>query len=112
MSEKVPQNLRIHLSPEQIPEVKQPMPVMKLGAEVVAPEALVQGIVRAVAPEAELKELGNTGARAAYDGHRLVAFVHPKTGESRVFPSLEALKPGERLGERAKAISARIARDA
>jgi Family of unknown function (DUF6345) len=110
--ENASQNPSIHLSPDQIPEVKQPMTVMKLGDVVVASEALLQGIVRAVAPEAKLKKLGNTGARAAYDGRRLVAFVHPKTGESRVFPALETLKPGKQLGERATAISARIARDA
>ncbi len=112
MSAKPPQNPSIHLSPDQIPEVKQPMIVMKLGEAVVASEELLQGIVRAVAPDAELKELGNTGARAAYDGRRLVAFVHPKTGESSVFPALEKLKSGKGLGERATAISARIVRDA
>lgn len=112
MPEKVPQDFPIHLSLEQIPEVKQPMPLMRLGARVVAPEALLQDIVRAVAPGIELKELGNTGARAAYDGQRLVAFIHPKTGESRVFPALESLKPGQGLEERAKLIATRIASDA
>jgi hypothetical protein len=47
------------------------------------------------------KPLKNNGARAAYDGHRMVAFVDPKTGVSKVFPSLEALKPGRGLAERA-----------
>ncbi len=111
MPENGPQHLPIYLSLDQIPEVKQPMPVMRLGAQVVAPEELLQNIVRAVAPEAELKDLGDTGARAAYDGNRLVAFVHPETGESRVFPALETLKPGQELAERASRIAARIADD-
>jgi hypothetical protein len=46
------------------------------------------------------KSLKNNGARAAYDGHRMVAFVDPKTGVSKVFRSLEALKPGRGLAER------------
>ena len=106
------QHPSIHLSPNQIPEVRQPMAVMKLGSTVVASKELLRGIIQAIAPEAELKELEKTGALAAYSGRRLVAFVHPKTGESNVFPTLEALKPGKRLGERAEAISARIANDA
>lgn len=102
----------IHLSADQIPEIKQPMGVLKLDHAVVASKELLRDIVRTTAPEAELKELGDTGALAAYDGRRLVAFVHPKTGESSVFPTLEALRPGEHPGERAGAIAARLASDA
>jgi len=112
MLENASQHPPIYLSANQIPEVKQPMVVMKLGGAVVASEELLRGIVQTIAPEIELRELENSGALAAYNGRRLVAFVHPKTGESSVFPTLEALKPGERLGERARAISARIANDA
>lgn len=108
----MPQTPPIHFSPDQIPEVKHPMPLLRLGASVMASDAILQELVQAVAPGAELKELGNTGARAAYDGNRLVAFVHPTTGESRVFPALEALSPGQGLGERAKQIASRIAEDA
>lgn len=100
---------RVRLSLEQIPEVKKPMPVMKLGGATMAPEKMIQDMVRAVAPNAELKEMGKGGARAAYIGKRLVAFINPATGESRVFPSLETLKPGHGLADRAKSISARIA---
>ena len=55
--------------------------------------------------------MGKSGARAAYEGNRIVAFVNPKTGESRVFPLLEALKPGQGLANRAKAVSEQIIQD-
>jgi hypothetical protein len=103
---------RIDFSAEQIPLVKEPMAIMRLGAAVMAPESLLGAVVRSVAPKAEYKPLKNNGARAAYDGHRMVAFVDPKTGVSKVFPSLEALKPGQGLAERARLLSARIATDA
>jgi hypothetical protein len=105
-------NSRIYLSLDQIPEVREPMPVMKLGASLMAPRPLVQSIVQAAAPKAEFKELGNTGAQAAYDGDRLAAFINPQTGESRVYPLLEALPPGQGLAERARAMAAQLAGDA
>ena len=80
MPKKTTPNYQIHLSLEQIPEVTNPMPVMKLGAPVLAPRQMIQDLVRTIAPKAEFKEMGNTGAQAAYEGHRLVAFISPKTG--------------------------------
>jgi len=62
-----------------------------------------------VAPEAEFKELGKSGARGAYYKNRLVAFVNSKTGESKVFPALEKLKPGTGVSERAKRVAAKVA---
>src|SRR2546430_13814241 len=108
MSEKITGNGRVSLSLEQIPEIKEPMPVMKLGAAALAPDGLIQDIVRTVAPNGKFSEMGESGARAAYDGNRVVAFVDPKTGESLVFPLLETLTSGQRLAERAKAISMQI----
>jgi hypothetical protein len=88
------------------------MAVFKLGAPAVAPDAMIRASVGAAAPDAQWKELGDGGGRAAFDGKRLVAFVNPKTGESSVFPSLEALKPGRKLSHRAEAISTRLAGEA
>lgn len=101
---------QIHFSPKQIPEVKESMALLKLDVPIVAHKELIQKILRAIAPKAQLKE-GDGGACAAYEGKRLVAFVHPKTGETNVFPSLEALKSGRGLAERAKAVSERLMHD-
>jgi hypothetical protein len=102
---------RIHLLFEQIPEVKSPMPVFKLGVRVVAPDILVRGIVRDVAPNAEMRALKKKGGSAAYEANRLVSFVHPETGETNVFPALESLTPAFGLAERAKEVAARFASD-
>ena len=101
----------IAVSPEQIPEVKEPMPVLMLGAKIVAPDALLRDIIGAVSPNAVIREFGHAGARAAHDGQRLVAFINPKTGESSVFPALEALKPGPELADRARRVAAHLAQD-
>ena len=101
----------IHLSVDQIPEIREPMVLLKLGDPVLAHPELVKEIIRAVAPDAERKE-GTHGAWAAYDGKRLVAFVHPKTGETTVFPALEALQPGVALADRARVIAERLVKDA
>ena len=100
----------IHLSLDHIPEVREPMPVMKLGAPVMAPEKLIRDIVRVIAPEAEFKEMAS-GARHAYHKNRLVAFVNPKSGESNVIPTLGMLKPGIKLSEQARAVAVKIARE-
>src|SRR5262245_6123807 len=99
---------RIRLSLDQIPVVNNAMPLMKLGAPVVVPDELVVPAIRAVAPRASLAPLGSRGARAAYDGRRLVAFIDPSIPELKVFPSLQGLKPGQRLSERAKAVAERL----
>jgi len=102
--------VRVHVSPEQIPVVGSSMPVLKLGPVVSAPESLLAEAVRAVAPSASLVAFGDRGLRAAFDGDRLVAAVHPTTGESRVFPALEALRPG-RCAERARALAQMLLRE-
>jgi Family of unknown function (DUF6345) len=111
MTREWPDNSRIRFSIEQIPELNEPLPVVRLGPQAVAPEALTRECARAVARGAELTEHGKSGLRAAYDGHRLVAYVHPATGQSRVYPSLEKLRPGEHLAQRAAAAAERIVRD-
>lgn len=102
---------RICFDLRQIPELREPLPVVGLGPPVVAPEALTQDFARTVARGAELTGPGKSGLRTAFDGHRLVAYVHAATGESQVFPALEKLRPGERLAQRAAATAERIRRD-
>ncbi len=102
---------RIRFDLRQIPDIGEPLPVVGLGPPVVAPEALMQEFARTVARGAELTRHGKSGLRAAFDGHRLVASVHPATGESRVYPALEQLRPGERLAQRAAETAGRIRRD-
>jgi hypothetical protein len=94
---------RIHLKVDQIPEVQRPMPVLKLESPVLPSEDRLAEMAKAVSPRASFRDMNNGAARAAYDGNRLVALANLKTGESRVFPSLESLKPGRQLAERAKA---------
>jgi Family of unknown function (DUF6345) len=112
MSENKNRNCAIEITLEQIPTVKEPMAVLKLGAPALVPRAMLQEMVRTVAPHAAFTELGKDGALAAYDGNRLVAFHNPKTGETKVFPTIEALKPGAGLPERARGIAAKLAGNA
>lgn len=90
MSDESPKG-HIHLLMDQIPEVRDSMPIMKLGAPSLAPKKQIRDIVRIVAPEAKFKELGKSGGRGAHHKDRLVAFVNPKSGESNVFPTLGML---------------------
>src|SRR4051812_17234615 len=85
------------------------MPLLELGEAAVASTDLIEQLARNGSPNAKLKEL--KGALAVYDGKRLVAFVDTKTGESRVFPTLEGLKPGQSLAKRATKEAARFTRD-
>jgi hypothetical protein len=85
------------------------MPLLELGKPVVAALDMIERLSRNSSPSAKPRDL--EGAFALYDGKRLVAFVDTKTGESRVFPKLEGLKPGQDLAARAKAEAARFARD-
>ncbi len=101
---------RIEFTLKQIPVVRKAMPLLVLGRRAVAPVEFLERLSQTVARNARFKELKG-GARAAYDGKRLVAFVNPKSGESRVYPSLEALKPGKGLDERARAAAALFAGD-
>ena len=102
---------RIEFSPsKQIPAVRKAMPLLELGPPAVASADLLERLSGTVAPRAKFRELKG-GARAAYDGKRLVAFVNPKSGESRVYPSLESLKPGKGLAERARSAAAQLVAD-
>src|SRR5438067_7142189 len=102
---------RVQFTPsKQIPAVRKAMPLLELGEPAVASTDLLEGLSRNGSPNATFRELKG-GALAAYDGKRLVAFVNTKTGESRVYPTLEALKPGQGLAKRARAAATRLARD-
>jgi hypothetical protein len=102
---------RIEFSPDkQIPVVKEAMPLLELRSPAVPTADLLEKMRESVSPKASFKNVKG-GARAAYEGSRLVAFVNPQTGDSRVFPSLEKLKPGTGLGKRAQAMAARLIRD-
>jgi hypothetical protein len=92
----------VKITPDMIPEIKSAMPVFKLCDQVEVPHDYLSGILKNVAPDAKLSSFGKSGGSAAFDGDKLVAFVNPETGESRVFPSLECLKPGKDLIEKAK----------
>ena len=111
MDREWPYNPRIRFSLQQIPELAEPLPVVRLGPQVVAPEALMRDFASTVARRATLTERGKPELRASFDGDRLVSYVHLTTGESRVFPSLESLQPGEHLGRYAAAAAERILRD-
>jgi hypothetical protein len=104
-------NPKIRFSPAQIPIVKEPMLVMKMGDPVVRTEDLLRKMARSLSPNLQFQDLGQSGARGAYDGKRLVAYLNPKTGESRIFPSLETLKPAQGLAERAKAVAQKMLSD-
>jgi hypothetical protein len=111
MDREWPYNRRIRFSLQQIPELAESLPVVRLGPQVLAPEALMQDLASTVAQGATLTERGKSGLKATFDGDRLVSYVHLTTGESRVFPSLESLQPGEYIAQRAAAAAERIMRD-
>jgi hypothetical protein len=106
-----PYNPRVRFSLQQIPELAEPLPVVRLGPPVLAPDALLRDFASAVAGGATLAERGNPGLRATFDGDRLVSYIYLTTGESRVFPSLENLHPGEHLAQHAATAAERILRD-
>lgn len=101
---------QIDFSQEQIPEVHEPMQLLKLDAPIVARRDMIEAMVRKITPGAEVRE-GKSGAIAAYDGNRLVAYVHPETGQTNLFPLLERLKAGRGLAERAKEATERLGSD-
>ena len=110
MSDEFPKG-PVPLSLDQIPVVREPMSIIKLGDPVLAPDNLIHDIVQVVAPEAEFKDIEESGSRGAYHKNRLVAFIDHNTGHSKVFPTLEMLKPGAGLAEQAKAIVAKLAHE-
>jgi hypothetical protein len=101
----------VKISVDQIPDLPGPMPVLKLGAAVAVSDEILGEALRAVAADAKLEPIGDSGVRAAYDGDRLVGYVHPKTGESRVFPALEALEPSQELAALATRRAAALVSD-
>jgi hypothetical protein len=108
MSDKIRKG-RIDLLLDQIPEVRGSMLVMKLDTPTLAPEKLIRDTVQVGAPEAEFKKISKSEARVAYHKKRLVALVHPTSGESNVIPTLGMLKPGIGLAERAKVVASEVA---
>jgi hypothetical protein len=100
---------RVKISLEQIPEVKEPLAVHTLGAQVVAPPAMVQEILKTAAPGAELRKMGEGGVLVATLDNRVHAYIDPRSGSSRVFPALERLQPGQGLAARAQEMGARLA---
>jgi hypothetical protein len=113
---------KISFSEEQIPELKGKMPVLRLESPVLAPETTLEefalnATLQESAPnmggpnatgEVEFRTLGNI-LRAGFDGDRLVAYLNPTSGESRVFPLIEGLKPGIDIAARANAVALRFA---
>ncbi len=102
---------KIHFTPDQIPAVRDAMPVFKLGDQVMAPTNVMQQMLRVAAPNAGMKPMGNSGVSLARDRERVVAMVNQKTGESKLFPSLEGLKDGQNLATKAKTVAAKFAAD-
>ena len=99
---------RIRFSADQIPALSEPLPTLRLGAPIVAPEDLLAPIVASGGTGAALAEHGERGLRAAFAGERLIAYVHPQTGESAVYPSIESLEPGHALARHATAAAERL----
>src|SRR5690242_6601437 len=100
---------RINFSVDQIPQVPGPMPLLKLEDPVVVSEDRLAEMTRVIAPNGEFRDLNQGAARGVYDGKRLVALVNGKTGETRLFPALESLRPAQGLADRAKAAGERFA---
>jgi hypothetical protein len=98
----------VQLSPTLIPLLTEPLEVFKLGEPVLVPQDFLHNIAKNVVPDIELKQLG-CGTLAAYANNTLVAYLDPKTGESKVFPLLESLSPANGLGSNATAIAGRLA---
>lgn len=99
---------RVILSPDQVPDVREPLPVLKLGSPWLLKDAFVKRIVRTVAPRGRRKK-STSGFVCTYEGKRLAAFTHAASGASHVFPSLEQLKPGSALADRAASVAATFA---
>jgi len=101
----------VKISPDQIPRIQEPLPVFQLCDQVVVCDDYLDTIIKNVAENSTLKTFGTKGASAAFDGDRLIAFVRPDTGESRVFPSFECLKPGTDLIQKAEAAAIEFAQN-
>jgi hypothetical protein len=102
----------IQITVDQIPVIAQPLPVYKLGDKVIVSSDYLSDIIENVSDDAELTSFGGQGAFAAFDDDRLVGFINPGTGESRVFPRFEHLKPCEGLADKATAAGNKFASDA
>jgi hypothetical protein len=76
-----------------IPKIDVELPILSLHPPAAIPQDLLKQFIYANAPNATLVTDYKTGEQSAYDGDRLVALVDPKTGETRVFPNIEAIGP-------------------
>jgi len=101
---------RVILSPKQIPALREPLPVLKLGSPWLLKDAFVKPIVRTVAPKGRRKKSAD-GSVCTYERKRLAGFTHSRTGASHVFPSLEQLKSGKGLADRAASVAAKLVDD-
>ena len=93
---------QVTLTPEQIPEVKEPMPVMELSIRQWHLTILLKILSGELHQTDNSRRLEMVEEGVAYDNNKVIAFVNPKTGESMVFPLLDGLKPGQGLSNRAK----------
>ena len=102
----------VRISVDMIPVITTPLPILKECDQVEVPCEYFSELLQNVAPQATLNPFGNDGALAAFDEQgTLVSFVRPDTGESRVFPQFEGLKPGEDLAPKAMAAAIQFAND-
>ena len=79
-----------------------------LGKQVIPPSTFLSAVLPTGVP---LKPFGKSGDKAAFKGDTLVGFVRSDTGESRVFPSFEALSPGNDSASAATAIAKKLVSD-
>jgi hypothetical protein len=78
-----------------IPILDRALPILSLGSPASIPQDLLKEFVTLNAPNATLVTDPKTNAQFAYDGDRLVAFVDPTNGETRVFPNIGTFPPAE-----------------
>lgn len=84
---------RVRLDIDLIPDVIDPMPVLRQAEPAVASQDFVSRLVNQIAPGAEVKRY-ERGLTAHVNARgRLAALTDPGTGETRAFPSLESLVP-------------------
>jgi hypothetical protein len=105
----VPCSNKVQLSLEQIPEVKEPMPVLKHDGVSVVPENRIQKIAKNVSPNAEFKKTDEVSV--AYDGDLAIAIINNRTGLSEVFSKLEGLQPAKNLDALGQVAAQRLIAD-
>jgi hypothetical protein len=87
----------VKISADQIPPINAPLPLFK-ACDFVD----VQDYVDTLVP---------TVNGAAYEDGKLIAYVRPDTGESRIFPLLDCLKPGTDLAQKAQTAAQEFAQN-